>query len=159
MTEFARKPSKLRRLWARFRHHFLPRLRLFFASTEKAEELVAEAEARRTFWEDVALTPAAPQPEPQVVPVPDPAPAEAAGLVVRLGPRGYGPVYYNGVELRFVKELIIYVRGGEPVTATVILDAREGFDLQAAVCKVDFVKQKREVVPNAVPDEIPTTGA
>jgi hypothetical protein len=151
MTEFARKPSKLRRLWARFRYNFLPRLRLFFASTEKAEALVAEAERRAAFWTDVALTPVMPETEPRAIPLPDPAPApaEAAGLVVRLGPQGYGPVYYNGVELRFVKEVIIYVRAGEPVTATVIMDAREGFDLQAAVCKVDFIKQKREVVPNA----------
>lgn len=149
MTEFARKPSALRRLWARFRYHFLPRLRLFFASEKKAEELVAEAERRRAFWEEAVFTPVMSRDEPRAVPLSDPVPVEAAGLVVRLGPGGYGPVYYNGVEIQFVKEIIIYVRAGEPVTATVIMGAQEGFDLQAAICKVDFVKQKREVVPNA----------
>lgn len=140
MTEFARKPSKLQRLWARFRYKFLPRLRLFFATTKKAEELVAEAERRRTFWEDVVLEPITPEPEPRTVPAPDPAPVEPTGLVVRIDRRGFGHVYINGQELVRVKALHISVYPMEPVEVTLVM--REPIDLQALTYHVEVSKEE-----------------
>lgn len=138
MTEFARKPSKLRRFWSRFRFRFLPKLRLFFASDKKATEILAESERRKDFWTEAAFIPAAPDPAPET-------PVE--GLSIRLDSHGVGTVFFKGVELRWVQAIYISVAPLQPVEVTLLMSGFDGIDLQSDLCSLRFESVGR-VQPN-----------
>lgn len=141
MTEFARKPSKLRQWW----RVFWPALRsclrdLWHGVLPGIPPDPCPHLADPDFWNDIVLQPAMPKPEPQAVPVPDAAPVEPTGLVVRIGRQGTGHVYVNGQELQRVKALHISVYPMAPVEVTLVM--REPIDLQALTYRVEVSQEE-----------------